>query len=43
MLKKGKIFENLGKNVQNLKIFWKRAGDYAQLSCNELMEKTLPE
>ena len=27
MLKKGKIFENLGKNVQNLKIFQKRAGD----------------
>ena len=23
--KKGKIFEKLGKNVQNLKIFWKRA------------------
>ena len=23
MLKKSKIFENLGKNVQNLKIFWK--------------------
>ena len=22
-----KIFDNLGKNVQNLKIFWKRAGD----------------
>ena len=29
--KKGKIFENLGKNVQNLKIFWKRAGDCMQL------------
>ena len=27
MLKKRKIFENFGKNVQNLKIFWKRAGD----------------
>ena len=25
--KKGKIFENFGKNVQNLKIFWKRVGD----------------
>ena len=24
MLKKGKIFENLGKNVQNLKIFYAR-------------------
>ena len=24
MLKKGKIFENLGKNVQNFEIFWKR-------------------
>ena len=29
---KGKIFENLGKNVQNLKIFWKRAGDCMLLS-----------
>ena len=27
MLKKGKIFENLGKNKQNLKIFLKRVGD----------------
>ena len=27
MLKKGKIFENLVKNVQNLKIFRKRTGD----------------
>ena len=26
-VKKGKTFENLGKNVQNLKIFLKRAGD----------------
>ena len=25
--KKGKIFENLGKNIQNLKIFGKRGGD----------------
>ena len=25
--KKGKIFENLGKNVQNLKIFLKWVGD----------------
>ena len=25
--KKGKVFENVGKNVQNLRIFWKRAGD----------------
>ena len=25
--KKGKTFENLGKNVLNLKIFLKRAGD----------------
>ena len=31
--KKGKIFENiLGKNVQNLKIFLKRARDCVQLS-----------
>ena len=28
MIKKGKIFENLVKNVQNLNIFWKRAGDF---------------
>ena len=27
MSKKGKIFENLGRNLQYLKIFWKRAGD----------------
>ena len=27
MLKRGKILEYLGKNVQNLKIFLKRAGD----------------
>ena len=27
MLEKGKIFKKLGKNVQNLKIFCKRAGD----------------
>ena len=27
MFKKGKIFEHLGKNVQNMKIFGKRAGD----------------
>ena len=25
--KKGKMFENLHKKVQNLKIFWKMAGD----------------
>ena len=29
--KKGKVFENFDKNVSNLKIFWKRAGDYMQL------------
>ena len=27
MLEKGKIFENFGKNAENLKIFCKRAGD----------------
>ena len=32
MLKKGNLFENLGKNVQNLKIFLKRAGDCVRLS-----------
>ena len=31
MLKKGKIFGNLDKNVQDLKIFWKRAGDCVRL------------
>ena len=25
--KKSKMFENLGKNVQNLEIFWKTTGD----------------
>ena len=30
MLKKGKIFKNSGRNVQNLKIFKKRAGDCMQ-------------
>ena len=30
--KKGKIFEGLSKNVQNLTIFLKRAGDCMQLS-----------
>ena len=30
--KKGNLFENLGKNVQNLKIFWKKADDCVQLS-----------
>ena len=25
--KKGEIFENLGKNVQSIKIFCKKAGD----------------
>ena len=27
MLKRGKIFENFGKNVPNLNIFCKKAGD----------------
>ena len=31
ILKKGKIFENLGKNVHNLKIFWKKAGHCMQI------------
>ena len=30
--KKGKIFENLDKNVQHLKTFWKRADDFVWLS-----------
>ena len=28
--KEGKIFENMGKNVWDLKIFWKVAGDCMQ-------------
>ena len=32
MLKKGKIFGNLSKNVQDLKQFWKRIGDCVWLS-----------
>ena len=31
MSKKGKIFKNLGKNIQNLTMFWKRAGDCVRL------------
>ena len=31
-VKNCKIFENLGKNVQKLKIFGKRAGDCVRLS-----------
>ena len=31
ILKKGKVSENWGKNLQNLKMFWKGAGDYVQL------------
>ena len=27
-VKKDKIFENLDKNVENLKVFWKRADDW---------------
>ena len=30
--KKGKLFENLSKNEQNLKIFWKRAASCVWLS-----------
>ena len=30
MSKKGKIIGNLGKNIQNLKILWKGAGDCMQ-------------
>ena len=30
--KKGKIFKNLGKNVQNFKTFLKGAGDCVELS-----------
>ena len=28
--KKGKIFENLGKNIQNFKVYWKSAGNRTQ-------------
>ena len=30
-VKKGEKIENFGKNVQNLKIFWKRPGDCMRL------------
>ena len=36
MLKKGKIFENLGKNLQKLKIFWK--GQVT--ACDYCMQQT---
>ena len=36
--KKGKIFENLGENVQNLKIFRKRAASFVQLKQLKGME-----
>ena len=48
--KKGKIFENLGKNARNLKIFWKRAAPFVRLShvwsnqnmpCYDKLEKNL--
>ena len=32
---KGKIFENLGKNVQNLKIFWKRTASRVRYGTHE--------
>ena len=35
MLKKGEIFENLGKNAQNVKIFWKRQ----VIVCNNCMHR----
>ena len=43
-VKKGKIFENLGKNVQNLKIFQQSVGDcmrFAIIACNKLLDKVL--
>ena len=37
--KEGKTFENLGKNVQNLKIFLKRGRWlHAVITCNKLLE-----
>ena len=41
MFKKVKIFEILGKNIQNLKIFWKRAGGcvWLPIARNKLLEK----
>ena len=40
--KKVKIFENLGKNVQNLKIFWKKGRWlFAIIRHNKLLEKAL--
>ena len=41
---KGKIFGNLGKKVQNWKIFWKKAGHCIwEIACNKLLEKVLLE
>ena len=39
--KKGKIFENLGKNVQNLKIFLKRAGLCMIIAHSKQLENAL--
>ena len=39
MLKNDKIFENLGKNVKNLKIIRKREGDCVRLTRRLLVAK----
>ena len=39
MLKNDKIFENLGKNVKNMKIIRKREGDYVRLTRRLLVAK----
>ena len=37
--KTGKIYENLGENVQNLKIIWKRAGDCVHYCMQQTARK----
>ena len=40
--KKGKIFENLGKNVKKLKIFWKKGSlMHATIACMKQLEYAL--
>ena len=38
-VKKGKMFENLGKHVQNLKIFWRRTDNHMQLNARMSPDK----
>ena len=40
MLKKSKIFKNLGKNLQYLNIFWKKRWLHAMIACGDCMQET---